>query len=331
MRRDASEDARQRHAGLDPQSVQHVDQVFGREVARRRRARTGSRRARRRTRRTSRRRSVQRVSTFASAVPRVSWKCSAIALERHARARRPRARVRTWPGCATPIVSLTATSYTPMSSSARRDSRRPCRAAPRPRTGSRTPSTDSRARACPAPRARSRRRPVGGERLVDRLVDVRAAERLGGGREDRDLVEAGRGGALEAGQVRHQRGVARARRAARCAANTLGRVGHLRHPLRAHERRDLDDRQARAALSASMNATLSAVAIVAASFCRPSRGPTSTTVTRRPRSTAQVHVLLQLHEHGARLDEFAVAAVHGADHAVARPRGSAVPSSSLRG
>ena len=45
------------------------------------------------------------------------------------------------------------------------------------------------------------------------------------------------------GEVRHERGVARAR-APRDAGEHLGGVGHLRHPFRADERRHFDHRQA---------------------------------------------------------------------------------------
>src|SRR5437762_2659727 len=54
--------------------------------------------------------------TLASAVPRVSWKCSA-SCATGTRARTASSTRGTCPGCATPIVSLTATSKTPSSSS----------------------------------------------------------------------------------------------------------------------------------------------------------------------------------------------------------------------
>ena len=87
---------------------------------------------------------------------------------------------------------------------------------------------------------------VGGQRLVDALVDVLAAERFGGRGEHRDFVDAGGERALEAREVRDERRVARAR-PPRDAGEHLGGVGHLRHPLRADERRHFDHRQARRA------------------------------------------------------------------------------------
>src|SRR5712691_11902928 len=68
----------------------------------------------------------------------------------------------------------------------------------------------------------------------------------------------------------------------------------------------------RAALKRLTNAILSAVETLARSFCRPSRGPTSTTVTRRFTS------LSQLDQRLVRLHDLALAAVNRLDHAVAR-------------
>jgi len=78
------------------------------------------------------------------------------------------------------------------------------------------------------------------ERLGDRLVDVAPAERVGRGREDRHFVGTRLDGAREPGQVGHERGVARPGTADNPGEHLAG-VGHLRHPLRAHECRDLDD------------------------------------------------------------------------------------------
>src|ERR1700676_4984933 len=70
-----------------------------------------------------------------------------------------------------------------------------------------------------------------------------------------------------------------------------------------------------AALRRSTNEILSAVEIEACSFCRPSRGPTSTTVIRRPRKLVISIVafsiqhfafgirLLHLNQHLVRLDQ----------------------------
>ena len=120
--------------------------------------------------------------------------------------------------------------------------------------------------------------------------------------------------AVEPGQVRHERGVAHAR-PARDAREDLGRVGHLRHPLRADERRDFDHGSARGAQRGRRTRILSAVAMGAASFCSPSRGPTSTigdasagkVVTRS--SSTSTHV---------RLHQLALAQRSAAHDAVAR-------------
>ena len=79
------------------------------------------------------------------------------------------------------------------------------------------------------------------------------------GGEDRDLVDAGRHRALEPGEVGHERRVADAL-APGDAGKHLRGVGHLGHPLRADERRHLDDRKA-AALSRLTNSILSVVEI----------------------------------------------------------------------
>src|SRR2546429_4610106 len=67
-----------------------------------------------------------------------------------------------------------------------------------------------------------------------------------------------------------------------------------------------------AALSLSTNAILSAVETIADSFCKPSRGPTSTTVTFMPGPS------FQFYERTIRLDELAFAAVDRLDGRVGR-------------
>ena len=125
--------------------------------------------------------------------------------------------------------------------------------------------------------------------------------------------------ALESREIRHERRVARPR-PSRDAGEDLRGVRHLRHPLRADERRHLDDRQARRA-QASTNAILSAVGIDAASFCSPSRGPTSTTVTRRRDPSSSSTSARPVHELARRQCT--------ASRPVAVRRESAAPSSSL--
>src|SRR4051812_23475636 len=61
-----------------------------------------------------------------------------------------------------------------------------------------------------------------------------------------------------------------------------------------------------AAVNRSTNAILSAVATSAASFCRPSRGPTSTTTTRR--GTCTSGLLREADQRRSRLHELALAA-----------------------
>jgi hypothetical protein len=71
----------------------------------------------------------------------------------------------------------------------------------------------------------------------------------------------------------------------------------------------------------STNAILSAVAIGVFSFCRPSRGPTSTTVTRPGACT-----LFELQEVHAGLHQFALHAMNGLDDPGARrPRSPGRP------
>ena len=81
--------------------------------------------------------------------------------------------------------------------------------------------------------------------LGDRAVDVAPAERLRRRGEDRDLRGAGRPRRRVALQVRRQRAIDDARRA-RDPGQHRRAVGHLRHPLRADEARDLDMAEAAA-------------------------------------------------------------------------------------
>jgi hypothetical protein len=138
------------------------------------------------------------------------------------------------------MVSLTATSSAPMSMSAA-DS-----------------LDDAFHGTCPS--ATERRRKIGTDRealrvgrrgqlrvvphrVGNRLVDVALAERLGGGREHGDVIEPALDGGLESTSIWHQRRKADAR-APRGRPRDLTRIGHLRDPLRADERGDLDHRQA---------------------------------------------------------------------------------------
>ena len=87
---------------------------------------------------------------------------------------------------------------------------------------------------------------VGRDRVVDALIDVLAAEGLARGGEHGDLCHAGGDRAVEPGEIRHERGVTRAR-PPRDAREHLRGVRHLRHPFRADERAHLDRRQIRGA------------------------------------------------------------------------------------
>src|SRR5688572_20917225 len=64
----------------------------------------------------------------------------------------------------------------------------------------------------------------------------------------------------------------------------------------------------------SISAILSRVAMIAFSFCRPSRAPTSTMRTYAGKATSR----LQRHQHGIGLDEVAFGGAHFGDGAVAR-------------
>ena len=93
----------------------------------------------------------------------------------------------------------------------------------------------------------------------------------------------------EAGQVRHERGVADAG-APRDAGEDLGGVGHLRHPLRADTNAETSMTACPAADSAIDERDLGRrSAPTPASFCRPSRGPTSTIVTLARAAAQSAH------------------------------------------
>ena len=123
------------------------------------------------------------------------------------------------------------------------------------------------------------------EGLVDRRVDVLAAEALAGRGEDRDLARAGR-----ARRARSPGGSAPAPAGARPAA--CGRAAAPRRsppsaaPTSARRRPRPRPRGRPASTSASQKATLSSTGAPHVSFCRPSRGPTSTTVTEAGRRLA---------------------------------------------
>ena len=84
---------------------------------------------------------------------------------------------------------------------------------------------------------------------------------------------------LEALQVRRQHRVAHAGLAPD-AGHHLRVVGHLRHPLRADEAGDLDLAQARRPAAGARARSCRRPATGCFSFCSPSRGPTSTSLTR---------------------------------------------------
>ncbi len=151
------------------------------------------------------------------------------------------------------------------------------RRGPHPGTDSRTPSRRSRARADPRrPRAvddgREHR-----QRLVDGPPEVGAAERLGGGAEDRDLVDPGR---ERAGRDRARSGPApgSAPRDVGSARPAPRRRRPAAAPTAARRTRSPRRHRGRSAASRSMNPTFTSVATVPGSFWSPSRGPTSTIV-----------------------------------------------------
>src|SRR5262249_2765416 len=79
-----------------------------------------------------------------------------------------------------------------------------------------------------------------------RLVDVLAAERVGGRGENRDLVHARGPGPIEPGEIRHEGGVADSG-LPRDPLEHLRGIRHLGHPFRTDEGRYLDHRQVRGA------------------------------------------------------------------------------------
>src|ERR1700674_1115754 len=63
------------------------------------------------------------------------------------------------------------------------------------------------------------------------------------------------------------------------------------------------------------NSILSAVETETCSFCRPSRGPTSTTVTCRPRKDLMsIPGSVQVNEDGVGLHQLTLATPYGGDH-----------------
>ena len=109
------------------------------------------------------------------------------------------------------------------------------------------------------------------------------AERLARRGEDHDLVgplfARRRERGVEALHVRHQHRIAHAGLARRSPAITCGVVAHLRHPLRADEAGDLDLLQPGGLQAVHQLDLDRGRATGCFSFCRPSRGPTSTRVT----------------------------------------------------
>ena len=149
---------------------------------------------------------------------------------------------RTCCGWPTPIVSPSEISSAPSASSWR------------------TTSTTRRRRDVAFVRAAAHRRDVGAQQhavgaralgdraealevLGDAAVHVLAVVGLARRHEERGDRQRGGAQPLVARFVRHQRAVGRARRSRDDAAQLVG-VGELRDPLRRHERRDLDAREA---------------------------------------------------------------------------------------
>ena len=231
------DDAGERDAGFDPEAVQQVEEVLGRDVSgrarrvgaaaralppRRRRSRCRTPGPRRRWRAPSRAcrgsgargRPATRPSRRASRSRRRRPPASRRRSCRRARSRRPEGRA----ACARPLEPP------------------PARWAPR--TGSRTPSTRIRAPGS-SPPARARPRAESLDRLVDARVDVVPVERLRRRREDGDLAHSRLHRALEAPHVRHERRITRAARPVDPPVDLLG-VGELGDRLRGDEGADLD-------------------------------------------------------------------------------------------
>ena len=187
---------------------------------------------------------------------------------------------------------------------ARRPRRRPARPAPRPPTGRRSTSTGSRARAarrpwparlttganasraCTRPRLRLRCENVSVALAKTATSRTPSASARSSPRSFGTSTGKRTPGCAAAGETRH---------------DLLG-VGELRAPSRAGRSWSPRPRSARRRPGGAMNAILTSVGTIAASFCRPSRGPTSQIVTRvgRPASrctegrvTASLRPLLQ--------------------------------------
>jgi hypothetical protein len=79
------------------------------------------------------------------------------------------------------------------------------------------------------------------ERLLDRAIDVLLVVELGRRDEHADLIHPGRGGALGALGVRHQRRELGAARTIETGQH-FGGIGELWHGARRDERGELDDR-----------------------------------------------------------------------------------------
>ena len=264
-------------AGLEPLALAGIARAPRSRRCPALRVRTGIRRGRRRrSRRCGHRPRARRRRSRAPGRP-----CRAGGA-RSARAARARSTAATTSGTcsgrATPIVSPIEISSHPSAASSAA-TRATAAGATAPVVGAAERRRHVPARPHPGRERALEHRRERGQRLGDGHVHVRAREPLGGGGEDGDRVGAGRLGPLQAAQrwarapdSGRPRGGGRRAGPASASASCGTALG---------ETNDVTSTTGRpASARSSTKRTFSAAGTVAASFWRPSRGPTSTTVTR---------------------------------------------------
>ena len=253
-------------ARLDAFALEQIDEVLRRDVAgRARRVRAAAEAADRGVEHASRRRRARQGSSRSP--------CCACC----ARGSRPRrsasTSARTRDGVATPIVSASTTSARPAKRAARSTT---TPGSTRPRTGSR-----SRRRSSPSPGTAPARARIASARATasasvafpfSRLNDSVAAK------VTFTRSSAARREPLPAALVQHEPGVLGAV-APLDRRDDLLRARHLRHAVVADEAHRLDRAASPAAASRFTSSARTAGARVSGSFCRPSRGPTSQSVS----------------------------------------------------
>ena len=207
-----------------------------------RRARTGSRPARRRRESTVATPMPTATSTLASAVPRVSWKCTRDLVD--GRHRQHLLEHRLAPAAAWPRRwCRRARSGRRRAGAAPRPARPPCARIDRALVRAAEHRRDVGAHAHARRRRRRDHLLERGQRLGDGLVHVLLVVRLRRRQEDRHLLHARVERLLQALAVGHQAGVDHALLALDAARHVAG-VGELRDPLRVDEAGDLDVREA---------------------------------------------------------------------------------------